>query len=290
MRPPRRLHSLHECVQIGVGVAFSALGLALTVSVLAVMYADASVDPAPDETMAAWSPEAPSIVAAVLPSPQLPLAVAAPSAGGQAAPVRAPSAQPASGAITPPGDVTDRGALAVLQEVVTTRSTIASKLEEADRVLALGVSSAAPAAPAPSAAPLPVATPTPEARPTERPAAAPPAAPVIERVHQGVPVLKRIANANLTFYDCLKQGFCGNMANGRKVYEGAAACSYDMPLGTRFYIETDPTGRIYRCEDRGLLATTWVDIFFYNPEDGWRWQAAVGRYGAIDIVEWGPGR
>lgn len=99
----------------------------------------------------------------------------------------------------------------------------------------------------------------------------------------------RISGVNITFYDCAHQGFCGKMANGRGVYEGAAACSYDLPLGTRFYIHGDPTARVYRCDDRGLLPNTWVDIFWYAPADGWDWQAVVGRYGTIDIVEWGRG-
>ena len=89
---------------------------------------------------------------------------------------------------------------------------------------------------------------------------------------------------NVTFYDCLVQGFCGDMYNGEPVYEGAAACSWDLPLGTRFAIENDPTGRIYVCADRGLLSDTWVDIFFYSPEEGWAWQQRVGRYGTILIL------
>ena len=40
----------------------------------------------------------------------------------------------------------------------------------------------------------------------------------------------------------------------------------------------------YVCADRGLLANTWVDIFWYYPADGYRWQAVVGRYGTINIV------
>jgi hypothetical protein len=95
----------------------------------------------------------------------------------------------------------------------------------------------------------------------------------------------RITNVNLTFYDCLSQGFCGNMYNGRRVYEGAAACSWNLPIGTRFTIDGDPTGRVYICEDRGLLANTWIDVFWHDPADGWRWQAAVGRRGTIEIVE-----
>jgi hypothetical protein len=91
-------------------------------------------------------------------------------------------------------------------------------------------------------------------------------------------------NVNITFYDCANQGFCGNMYNGRKVYEGAAACSWDLPIGTRFVIVGDPTHRIYTCEDRGLLANTWVDIFWYYPSQGHSWQSIVGRYGTIEIV------
>jgi hypothetical protein len=94
----------------------------------------------------------------------------------------------------------------------------------------------------------------------------------------------RIGGVNITFYDCAGQGFCGAMYNGRRVYEGAAACSWNLAIGTKFRIVGDPTGRVYVCEDRGLLANTWVDIFFYDPSDGYRWQRAVGRYGTIEIV------
>jgi hypothetical protein len=94
----------------------------------------------------------------------------------------------------------------------------------------------------------------------------------------------RISGVNLTFYDCLVQNFCGAMYNGEKVYEGAAACSWNLPIGTRFYIVGDPTGRLYVCKDRGMLTNTWIDVFFYAPADGYRWQAAVGRYGTIEIV------
>lgn len=95
---------------------------------------------------------------------------------------------------------------------------------------------------------------------------------------------RRMTNVNVTFYDCANQGFCGRMYNGRRVYEGAAACSWNLVIGTRFRIVGDPTGRTYICEDRGLLTNTWVDIFFYYPADGYRWQAQVGRHGTIEIV------
>jgi hypothetical protein len=99
-----------------------------------------------------------------------------------------------------------------------------------------------------------------------------------------LPSIGLVTGVNVTFYDCLVQGFCGAMYNGEPVYEGAAACSWDLPLGTRFVIEGDPTHRTYVCADRGYLSDTWVDIFFHNPADGWVWQQAVGRYSSILII------
>lgn len=128
----------------------------------------------------------------------------------------------------------------------------------------------------PSPTPLP---PTPEPVPTKNPAPSrmplPPASVRVNSV---------ISNVNVTFYDCLDGGFCGRMYNGEPVYEGAAACSWNLAIGTAFYIVGDPTGRIYVCKDRGLLADTWVDIFWHDPKDGYVWQANVGRYGTIAVV------
>jgi hypothetical protein len=130
-----------------------------------------------------------------------------------------------------------------------------------------------PAIVPPGVTPKPAPTATPRSKPTA--VSQPPAAPLR---------LGRIEDVNLTFYDCLDQGFCGTMKSGTKVYEGAAACSWNLPEGTRFRILGDPTKRTYVCEDRGELQDTWVDIFFNDPEDGWDWQEAVGRYGTIEIV------
>ena len=124
----------------------------------------------------------------------------------------------------------------------------------------------------------------------------PPPAPVVEApAHVPAPspyapsrdqvVTKGKMTATLTFYDCLSQRFCGAMSNGQKVYEGAAACSYNLATGTMFTITGDPTGRVYVCKDRGLLPNTHVDIFWNDPADGWRWQRAVGSRGTIEIVE-----
>jgi hypothetical protein len=119
------------------------------------------------------------------------------------------------------------------------------------------------------------------ANPPRRISPPPPEAPL------GTPLVTSrgpIANVNITFYDCADQGFCGHMYGGDWVYEGAAACSWNLPLGTAFYIVGDPTKRIYVCKDRGLLEDTWVDIFWYDPSDGYDWQSSVGRYGTIFIV------
>ena len=126
----------------------------------------------------------------------------------------------------------------------------------------------------------------------ERPLPPPPPPPAVEVKAPSVAapareqvVTKGKLTSTLTFYDCLSQKFCGAMANGQKVYEGAAACSYNLAMGTMFTITGDPTGRVYVCKDRGLLPNTHVDIFWNDPADGWRWQRAVGSRGTIEIVE-----
>ena len=78
----------------------------------------------------------------------------------------------------------------------------------------------------------------------------------------------------MTFYDC--PPFCGTMASGATVYEGAAACGYAWELGTRFTLEGDPTGRVYVCEDRGGGPWLWVDIWFADAATGYAWQAVIG--------------
>jgi hypothetical protein len=136
----------------------------------------------------------------------------------------------------------------------------------------------AAATPPAKAAIIPPGAPPPAVRaaPTARAVAQPPASLV---------GIGRIDGVNLTFYDCLDQGFCGRMSSGEVVYEGAAACSWNLPQGTHFRIVGDPTKRIYVCMDRGMLDDTWVDIFFHDPEDGWEWQKAVGRHGTIEILQ-----
>jgi len=95
----------------------------------------------------------------------------------------------------------------------------------------------------------------------------------------------RIYGARVTFYACIGNGFCANMAAGMPPFAGAAACSSNLSFGTRFVIATDPARRVFVCLDRGALAPTSVDIWFYDAADGWAWQATVGTRSDIIIVD-----
>jgi hypothetical protein len=88
----------------------------------------------------------------------------------------------------------------------------------------------------------------------------------------------------ITFFACQGDGYCGTMANGQVVHEGAAACGGGMALGQRFTIRNDPTGRVYECTDRGLGSWWWVDIWFPAAADGYAWVAQVGNYGTVRLL------
>jgi hypothetical protein len=87
-----------------------------------------------------------------------------------------------------------------------------------------------------------------------------------------------VLTSRITIYGCTGPGggFCGNMASGIRVFEGAAACSTNLPFGTKFTIAGDPTGRTYECLDRGALGATWVDVFFHDTSAGMAWQSSLG--------------
>lgn len=95
----------------------------------------------------------------------------------------------------------------------------------------------------------------------------------------------RISGAYVTFYACVGNGFCGNTASGVPAQPGVAACSYNLPFGTRFVVANDPSQRVFTCLDRGALGPTWVDVWFYDVSEGYAWQAAVGTHSDIIIVQ-----
>jgi hypothetical protein len=81
-------------------------------------------------------------------------------------------------------------------------------------------------------------------------------------------------------------GFCGAMASGQIVYEGAAACAPGY-MGQRFTIIGDPSGRTYTCADTGsAVSGEHRDIFFQNSDDAWVWWVAMGtNVATIEIVQ-----
>ena len=87
-----------------------------------------------------------------------------------------------------------------------------------------------------------------------------------------------VLRARITIYGCTGPGggFCNHMASGGNAFAGAAACSYNLPFGTKLTIAGDPTGRVYECLDRGALANTWVDVYFEDTRDGMAWQSLLG--------------
>ncbi len=79
-------------------------------------------------------------------------------------------------------------------------------------------------------------------------------------------------------------GYCGVMANGEQVHEGAAACA-PRHLGQRFRIEGDPTGRTYTCTDAGgSVLHDHRDIWFMHSDEGYAWWVQVGDRAYIEII------
>ena len=145
------------------------------------------------------------------------------------------------------------------------------------------------AAPAPSAPPSSTPAPAPTATVTPTPEATPTSTPTLTASTTGEP-----QTAGISYYYCeegsLPQGigdgggFCGGMANGQQVHEGAAGCS-PRSLGQRFRILGDPTGRVYTCSDVGATASdSHREVWFPNSDAGWTWRQTVGETARIEIL------
>jgi hypothetical protein len=273
--PPAARFSVWRCLAFGIGLALAIAGLGMMASALSLL--TAGTLPAHAQTS---EPIAVGYRLIVVPdyARERPLGLAASAAEPEETAAQLES--------LPPGQVTGHG----LEQLEA--SVLGMQVDNV-RVQALSVGPLISASPRQPQVPADARAPAPAGQGTQVPPPAPVVAlatpePISVARAQLTP-LRRIEDVDITFYDCRVQGFCGHMANGHNVYEGAAACSYDLPLGTRFYIVGDPTNRIYRCDDRGLLRRTWVDIFWYDPIDGWRWQELVGRWGTIVVLEWGDG-
>jgi hypothetical protein len=83
------------------------------------------------------------------------------------------------------------------------------------------------------------------------------------------------ATARVTYYV-----YGQTMYDGNPVYVGAAACSWDLPLGT---VVSFSDGFTAICEDRGLLGDgdpyTWVDLY-----GAWWAPATYGDFAVVTIV------
>jgi hypothetical protein len=78
------------------------------------------------------------------------------------------------------------------------------------------------------------------------------------------------------------------MASGIWPYHGAAACSFNFPMGTIIRFRD---GREVTCLDRGRLGWDgWVDIYAATWAEGQRIQQAYEYYSGrelVEIVRWG---
>lgn len=80
----------------------------------------------------------------------------------------------------------------------------------------------------------------------------------------------------------------GRMADGERVYKGAAACSSWMPFGTQLMFDD---GFVVTCHDRGhgdWYWRGWVDV--WSPSYAWgvdNVRHAYGDYTWVQIIRWG---
>ena len=133
----------------------------------------------------------------------------------------------------------------------------------------------------------PTPTPTPTATPTPTPTATP--EPTATTEPEG-----EVVEARVTYFYCRQGtiargigdggGWCGAMANGETVHEGAAACSREN-FGQRFRIIGDPLDRTYTCKDTGgAVHGEHRDIWFENSDDGFNWSQQVGDFAQVEIL------
>ena len=64
---------------------------------------------------------------------------------------------------------------------------------------------------------------------------------------------------------------------------GVAACSWNIPIGTKLRLTVD--GRMVTCLDRGRLGDTgWVDIFVPNRREGIEIAKTYGGWTLVEVV------
>lgn len=100
--------------------------------------------------------------------------------------------------------------------------------------------------------------------------------------------------AYLSIYCCLNDdtgAYCGDMASGLRVFDGAAACD---PALTATATTLKVGNRIVQCLDTGnAVYGKHVDVWFYDCGDqqdpkegtGWWWLRQVGTYAEVEVEE-----
>jgi len=77
------------------------------------------------------------------------------------------------------------------------------------------------------------------------------------------------------------------MYSGHYPFEGAAACSWNFPLGTQLAFAD---GRVVTCLDRGHLGWSgWVDVFVWGPAAGRLVAESYSPYADVTVLRWGWG-
>jgi hypothetical protein len=77
----------------------------------------------------------------------------------------------------------------------------------------------------------------------------------------------------------------GRMHSGQQTHWGAAACSWNYPVGTQLRL---PDGWVVTCLDRGLLGSRgWIDIWAPDGPTGRAIQARYGNWTQATVVRWG---
>lgn len=79
----------------------------------------------------------------------------------------------------------------------------------------------------------------------------------------------------------------GVMYSGYQTHWGAAACSWNYPIGTQLEL---PDGMVVTCLDRGLLGSSgWIDAWMPDMATARAYQAHYGNWTTATVVRWGWG-
>lgn len=79
----------------------------------------------------------------------------------------------------------------------------------------------------------------------------------------------------------------GVMYSGYQTHWGAAACSWNYPIGTQLEL---PDGMVVTCLDRGLLGSSgWIDAWMPDMATARAYQAYYGEYTTATVRRWGWG-